>query len=105
MSMRADDFACACNVSQEAAAHLFQRNSKGSGIGHIRYLWRCRYRAELKPELVAILYDVSTNPSDNFPEPTAARRNSQTSYLWSPLYPYLPFLTSTAERRLPYQKG
>ena len=98
--MRADDFACACNVSQEAAVHLFQRNSKGSGIGHIRYLWRCRYRAELKPELVAILYDVTQTPLITSLSPLQPG-----SYLWSPLYPYLPFLTSTAERRLPYQKG
>lgn len=98
-SMRADDFACARDVSQEAAGHLLQRNSKGSGIGHARYLGRCRCRAELKTELVTILYAVSTNPSDMTTSPCTV------ICLWSPLSPHLPPSTSTAERRLPHLRG
>lgn len=100
--LRADDFVCARDVSQEAAAHLWQRNAKGSGIGHSRYLGRCRCRAELETELVAILYEVSTHPSDMTPFPSPVQPGI---CLWSLLSPHLPPSASTAERWLPHVRG
>lgn len=73
----------------KAAAYLFQTNSKRSGIRHTRYLWRRRCRAELKTERVALLYEVSTNPSDHFLEPRAARGLPPIHPLPSPPTPHL----------------
>lgn len=53
---------------------------QGSGIEHTRRLWRCSCRAELKTELVAILYKVNSSLLITSPSPC-----SQATF--SPLLP------------------
>lgn len=68
---------------------------KGSGIGHIRCLWRCKCTIELKTELAAIIYNMNSNILMTSPS-SRGPCSGQLSLL------HLHLLSQTAERWLPH---